>query len=52
LASLGIGITVIATTAIVYRSKRRVLGMGGDAALILIAYLVSTCLIIYRGIHI
>ncbi len=52
LASLGIGITVIATTAIVYRSKRRVLGMGGDAALILIAYLVSICLIIYRGIHI
>jgi cation:H+ antiporter len=52
LASLGIGITVIATTAIVYRSKHRVLGMGGDAALILIAYLVSTCLIIYRGIHV
>ncbi len=52
LASLGIGITVIATTAIVYRSKRRVLGMGGDAVLILIAYLVSIYLIIYRGIHI
>ncbi len=52
LASLGIGITVIATTAIVYRSKRRVLGMGGDAALILIAYLVSAYLIIYRGIHV
>ncbi|MEA1871439.1 MAG: sodium:calcium antiporter, partial [Candidatus Bipolaricaulota bacterium] len=52
LASLGIGITVIATTAIVYRSKRRVLRMGGDAALILIAYLVSIGLIIYRGIQV
>ncbi|MEA3238847.1 MAG: hypothetical protein U9Q94_03585 [Candidatus Bipolaricaulota bacterium] len=52
LASLGIGITAIATTAIVYRSKRRVLGMGGNAALILVAYLVSICLIIYRGIHV
>jgi cation:H+ antiporter len=50
--SLGIGLTAIATTAIAYRSERRVLGMGVDAALILLAYLVSAYIIIYQGIHV
>ncbi len=51
-ASLGIGLTAIAIIAIGYRSRRRVLGMGVDAALLLTAYLLGTYLIIYRGINI
>lgn len=51
-ASLGSGLMAIAIIAIGYRSRRRVLGMGVDAALLLTAYLLGTYLIIYRGINI
>jgi len=50
-ASLGIGLTAIAIIAIRYQTRRRILGMGADAALLLAAYLLSTCLIICRGIE-
>ena len=49
-AALGIVMTTIAIIAIAYRSKRRVLGMGVDAMFLLIAYLISTSLIVFRGI--
>jgi len=49
-AVLGIGLTVIAIIAIGVRSRRRVLGMGIDAALILVVYLASTAIIVSRGI--
>jgi cation:H+ antiporter len=49
---LGIGLTTIAMVGIAYRTKRRVLGIGADALLILLGYLASTYLIIARGIHV
>ncbi len=49
---LGIGLTTIAMVAIAYRSKRRVLGIGADALVILLGYVASAYLIIYRGIHV
>jgi cation:H+ antiporter len=51
-AILGIGLTVIAIIAIAYRSRRCVLGVGIDAALILAFYLIGTYLIIDRGIRV
>lgn len=51
-AILGIGLTVIAIIAIAYRSRRCVLGVGIDAALILVFYLIGTYLIISRGIRV
>jgi len=50
IALLGIAITTIAVIGIAYRSKRKVLGMGIDAMFILVMYLVSTSMIVYRGI--
>jgi len=49
--TLGIGLTAIAVVGIVARSRRRVFGMGADAALLLLGYLVSAYLVIARGIH-
>ena len=48
---IGIGITAIAVIGIGARSSRRILGMGADAAGILLGYLAGTALIIARGIH-
>ncbi|TSA51719.1 sodium:calcium antiporter [archaeon] len=50
IALLGIAIMTIAIIGIAYRSKRRVLGMGVDAMFLLIIYLISTSLIVLRGI--
>ncbi len=49
--TLGIGITTVAIIGIGVRSDRRVLGMGADAALLLVCYLASAYLIIAHGIH-
>ncbi len=49
--TLGIGITTVAIIGIGARSNRRVLGMGADAALLLVCYLASAYLIIAHGIH-
>ncbi len=49
--TLGIGITTVAIIGIGARSNRRVLGMGVDAALLLVCYLASAYLIIAHGIH-
>lgn len=51
-AGLGIAMATIATIAIAYRSKRRVLGMGAGAALLLAVYIMSLYLIVHRGIHV
>ena len=50
IALLGIFMATIAVIGIAYRSKRKVLGMGVDALFLLIVYLMSTGLIILRGI--
>jgi len=50
IALLGIAIMTIAIIGIAYRSKRQVLGMGVDAMFLLIIYLISTSLIVLRGI--
>lgn len=50
IALLGIMMTMIAIIGIAYRSEKRVLGMGVDAMFLLIAYLMSTSLIVLRGI--
>jgi len=50
IALLGIGITTIAVIGIAYRSKRKLLGMGVDAMFILAMYLISTSMIVFRGI--
>ena len=50
IAVLGIVMVTIAVIGIAYRSKRKVLGMGIDAMFLLIAYLISTSLIVFRGI--
>ena len=49
--TLGIGVTTVAIIGIGARSNRRVLGMGVDAALLLVCYLASAYLIIAHGIH-
>ena len=51
-AALGIALTAIAIIAIGYRSRRRVLGVGADGAVLLVAYLISAYLIINRGINV
>lgn len=50
IALLGIAITTIAVIGIAYRSKRKVFGMGIDAMFILVMYLISTSMIVFRGI--
>ncbi|HHR85898.1 MAG TPA: sodium:calcium antiporter [Candidatus Acetothermia bacterium] len=50
IALLGIGITTIAVIGIAYRSKRKLLGMGVDAMFVLAMYLISTSMIVFRGI--
>lgn len=50
IALLGIAITTVAIMGIAYRSKRKVFGMGIDAMFILAMYLISTSVIVFRGI--
>jgi len=49
-AICGMILALIAMIAIAYRSKRRILGVGVDAALIGAAYVVMTALIVSRGV--
>jgi len=50
-ALLGIGITAAAIVGIGARSRRTVLTVGVDAALVLAIYLVGTALLIHRGVR-
>ena len=49
-ASCGILLTTIALVAIAIKPRRRTLGIGADTAILLIAYLGATAIIIGRGI--
>lgn len=51
-AALGIVLASAVIIAIGYRSHRRILGMGADALVLLVGYLVSVYLIINRGINV
>lgn len=46
----GVILTVIAMVAIAYRSKRRILGVGVDAAILGAAYIAVTALVVSRGV--
>jgi len=50
-AIFGMLLTVIAVVAIAVRSRRRILGIGVDSALILGSYLAATAVIIVHGIQ-
>ena len=50
-AVCGVLLTVIATTAIAIRSRRRVLGVGVDSVMLGVAYVLATALIVSRGIQ-
>ncbi len=50
-ALLGIILAGVTVAAISYRSRRRIFGMGVDAAIILAVYVAGTIVIINRGIH-
>ena len=50
-AICGVLLTVIATTAIAIRSRRRVLGVGVDSVMLGVVYVLATALIVSRGIQ-
>jgi cation:H+ antiporter len=50
IAILGILMATMAVMGIAYRSKRKVLGIGIDSLSLLVVYMVSVALIVFRGI--
>jgi len=50
-AICGVLLTVVAMVSLGARSRRRILGIGADSAILLLCYIGATALIVYRGIQ-